>query len=274
MCPGLNALANHGYIPHNGVATIQQFIDGTFKGFGMASDLATFLAIYGSVVDGTLTGWSIEGVPHTGIAGSHGNYDGDSSPNYADLNQYGSNVKLVLSQFKTLYNLQPDASTANYNLEVLRQFRGQRFQESIDKNPDFTYNPFAGILVTQAAYTFIYRFMANKSAEYPEGVLNKDVLKSFFSISGPDSNLKWTKGYERFPDVFYKRAIGDEYSIPYFQTDIATSQRPNPRSSSQAATRARSIPSTPLTYLPSLAAPTLRLLLLRTRYGQNNILPH
>lgn len=31
-CPGLNAMANHGYIPHNGVATIQQFIDGTYNG--------------------------------------------------------------------------------------------------------------------------------------------------------------------------------------------------------------------------------------------------
>lgn len=31
-CPGLNAMANHGYLPHNGVATIQQFIDGTYKG--------------------------------------------------------------------------------------------------------------------------------------------------------------------------------------------------------------------------------------------------
>lgn len=31
-CPGLNAMANHGYIPHNGVATIQQFIDGTYDG--------------------------------------------------------------------------------------------------------------------------------------------------------------------------------------------------------------------------------------------------
>lgn len=30
-CPGLNAMANHGYIPHNGVATIQQFIDGTYQ---------------------------------------------------------------------------------------------------------------------------------------------------------------------------------------------------------------------------------------------------
>jgi Peroxidase, family 2 len=31
-CPGLNAMANHGYIPHNGVATIQQFVDGTYQG--------------------------------------------------------------------------------------------------------------------------------------------------------------------------------------------------------------------------------------------------
>lgn len=29
-CPGLNAMANHNYIPHNGVATISQFIQGTY----------------------------------------------------------------------------------------------------------------------------------------------------------------------------------------------------------------------------------------------------
>jgi Peroxidase, family 2 len=31
-CPGLNAMANHAYIPHNGVATITQFIQGTYDG--------------------------------------------------------------------------------------------------------------------------------------------------------------------------------------------------------------------------------------------------
>lgn len=108
MCPGLNAAANHGYLPHSGVATIQEFISGTYQVFGMAQDLSTFLAIYGSIVDGTGTGWSIGGVPHTGILGSHGvgairpstllsnitnaaciqNYDSDSSPIKSDLNQY------------------------------------------------------------------------------------------------------------------------------------------------------------------------------------------
>lgn len=31
-CPGLNAMANHNYLPHNGVATISQFVKGTFDG--------------------------------------------------------------------------------------------------------------------------------------------------------------------------------------------------------------------------------------------------
>lgn len=31
-CPGLNAMANHGYLPHNGVATIQQFMSATYQG--------------------------------------------------------------------------------------------------------------------------------------------------------------------------------------------------------------------------------------------------
>jgi hypothetical protein len=31
-CPGLNAMANHNYLPHNGVGTISQFVQGTYKG--------------------------------------------------------------------------------------------------------------------------------------------------------------------------------------------------------------------------------------------------
>lgn len=65
-----------------------------------------------------------------------------------------------------------------------------------DRHPDL---PFSGIEVSQAAFTFIYRFMSNKSAEYPSGVLNREVLKSFMSITGPDNALKWVPGNEKIP---------------------------------------------------------------------------
>jgi hypothetical protein len=74
--------------------------------------------------------------------------------------------------------------------------------------------------VQPAAYTFIYRFMANKSAEHPQGKLNGEVLKSFFAITGEDGSFKYQPGYERIPDNWYKRNLIDEYTIPYFQIDL------------------------------------------------------
>jgi hypothetical protein len=62
--------------------------------------------------------------------------------------------------------------------------------------------------------------MSNKSAEHPEGILNQDVLKSFFSITGSPGSFKWVEGHEKIPDNWYKRAIGDEYTIPYFNSDL------------------------------------------------------
>lgn len=42
-----------------GVGTISEFIAGTNTVFGMGLDLAAFLAVYGAVIDGDLTSWSI-----------------------------------------------------------------------------------------------------------------------------------------------------------------------------------------------------------------------
>nr|POE51618.1 hypothetical protein CFP56_25825 [Quercus suber] len=69
--------------------------------------------------------------------------------------------------------------------------------------------------VSQAAFTFIYRFMANHTAEAPAGVLNRDVLKSFHSVSGSDDNLQWTFGHEQIPANWYRRNAADAYTIPY-----------------------------------------------------------
>ncbi|CZT41973.1 related to oxidase [Rhynchosporium secalis] len=231
-CPGLNAMANHNYIPHNGVANIQQFIDGTYKVFGMGKDLGGFLALYGALVDGNLASWSIGGPTPSvksllgllgtpgGLTGSHNKYEGDASPTRPDLYEYGNDYKVIIPQFQEMFSLQPDAATANYDLSVLTPFRATRFQQSIEKNPQFFNAPFAGLLVQPAAYTFIYRFMSNKSAEFPEGRLNQEVLKSFFAITGESGNFKWTEGHERIPENWYKRAIGDEYTIPYFLGDL------------------------------------------------------
>jgi len=84
-----------------------------------------------------------------------------------------------MSQWEDFFNTQPDPATANYNLDVLADFRAYRFNQSINNNPYFLNGPFAGVAVQPAAYTFIYRFMANKSAEYPEVSLNLRLILSY-----------------------------------------------------------------------------------------------
>jgi hypothetical protein len=125
---------------------------------------------------------------------------------------------VIISQFDELYS-QP-LGPNGYDLTALTPFRASRFSQSINNNPYFFNGPFTGVLVQPAAYTFIYRFMANKSAEYPEGYLDGDVLKSFFGVTGEPGSFTWTEGSERIPDNWYKRAIGDEYTIPYFNSDL------------------------------------------------------
>lgn len=207
----------------------------------MGLDLATFLAVYGSVIDGDLTSFSIGGAPPTsllgalgllgtpqGLSGSHNKYETDASPTRGDLYSTGGNSLVVVSQFEALFALQPDAATANYDLSVLTNFRAQRRQNSVATNPYYFSGPFSGVLVEPAAYTFIYRFMSNKSAEAPEGILNQDVLKSFFSITGQPGSFVYTPGNERIPDNWYRRAIGDEYTIPFFNLDVLAAAQAYP----------------------------------------------
>ncbi|CAJ2509352.1 Uu.00g143780.m01.CDS01 [Anthostomella pinea] len=235
-CPGLNAMANHGYLPHNGVASIQEFITGTMEAFGMGIDLATFLAIYGAVLDGDLTSYSIGGpVPSLlklggllgepqGLSGSHNKYEGDASPVHGD---FGNNLPQV-SQFTALYEL-GQANSDSIDLELLTQFRVQRFSDSISQNPYFFSAPFSGLIVSNAAYTFIYRFMANKTAENPQGILNGEILKSFYAVTGEFPDFTITPGHEHFPDNWYKRNPLDYYTIPYFNLDALAMQLEHPQ---------------------------------------------
>ncbi|KAI1369416.1 hypothetical protein F5Y08DRAFT_325422 [Xylaria arbuscula] len=224
-CPGLNALANHGYIPHNGVATVAEIVKGSMDVFGMGTDLATFLAIYGAVFDGDLTSFSIGGPPTSllglgnlliapqGLSGSHNKYEGDVSPIFGDLYQYGNNLPQA-SQFKTLYELGQENGDS-VDLDILEQYRIQRFNQSVAENPYFFNAPFSGIAVSSAAYFFIYRFMGNKSAENPEGVLDGETLKSFYGVTGDYPDFIVTPGHSRIPDNWYKRHPVDYYTLPY-----------------------------------------------------------
>ncbi|KAF9025999.1 hypothetical protein BDZ89DRAFT_1135030 [Hymenopellis radicata] len=205
-CPGLNSLANHGYLDRSGLTTLTEAIAATHEVFNMGVDLGAFLSVYALVMDGdplSLT-WSIGGPPN------HNKYEGDSSATRTDayLNN-GDATTVNITQFLQLYNLDP--KRANYDIETLKTFCSLRFDHSVQNNPHFFNAPFSG-LVAHLAHLFIPEFMSNHTENGP--VLNGKVLRSFFGVSDA---LKALRGQERIPNNWYRRRT------PYTLVDLAES---------------------------------------------------
>ena len=134
---------------------------------------------------------------------------------------HGDDFNLQMDQFKMLYDM-GIKNGDNIDLDVMNEFRSKRFDNSVANNPYLFLGPFTGVLVAPAAFEFIYRFMGNKSEQHPQGKLNTAILMDFFGVhKNKDGKLVKTGGggYERFPNNWYKRAIGDEYSIPLLNSD-------------------------------------------------------
>lgn len=207
--------------------------------YGLGADIASFLAIYGAIFDGNilsldpgysiggpssadtdiLSGLGILGTPQ-GLSGSHNKYESDASACRGDLYTSGNDYKVDITRFQELYALQSNATSPSYDLDIWAQHRKNMFLKSKTENPEFFYAPFAGVIASTGGFTFPPRMFSNKSAAYPDnGILNKEILKSFFSITGSDDELVYTEGHEQIPANFYKRAIGNEYTIPLFIED-------------------------------------------------------
>ena len=170
--------------------------------------LSLFLSVYGGAIDGDVTSWSMGGTPSlaqggvtgilgNGLIGSHNKYEGDASPTRPDLYQDGNNWMTVTKQFQELIDYSPGGQVT---LNSLTDFRSHRFDTQIANNPYYFNGPFSGVLVQPAAYTFIYRFMANHSAENPVGYLSYETLQSWFGVQGSNKNYNAVQGTERIPD--------------------------------------------------------------------------
>lgn len=233
-------MANHGYLPHNGVADLVTIIKASNEVFGMAIDLATFLTLIGTVFDGNplsanpgfsiggpskygqniLDGLGLLGTP-SGLSGSHNNYEGDVSGTRGDLYVTGNNYELNRERFIEYYYALREDTSAPEQYEALAPLHKQRFEESEKENPYFFFPPFAGVIVSPASYSFTVRMMANHSDEYPDGYLSRSLFACLFGVEGnsPD-NFVVKQGWERIPENYYRRPIDNDFSMPAFANDI------------------------------------------------------
>ena len=194
-CPGLNTLANHGYIPRSGIVTLAQTIKASAQLFNMGVDLTTFLA-GGSVLAAgdipTMT-YSIGGADartnslgiiggslgtETGLSGHLRFKEGDASGTRCDFYLCnGDNHNLNPSIFLDLQNAAKQYGGGQYNVPALIQHFAHQYKNSRDKNPYFYFFPPQAPLAIGATY-FIAGFFSNGTIG-AGGVANEASIASF-----------------------------------------------------------------------------------------------
>ncbi|KAH9904751.1 oxidase [Xylariomycetidae sp. FL2044] len=244
-CPGLNALANHGYIPHDGVVGLVDLIASVNTVYGMGIDLITVLGVMGTVgVGNPLSlnpGFSIGGPAANsgnilgnllgllgkpqGLYGSHNWIESDSSGTRDDIYVTGNAWTMNM----TLFEMAMDgAEDGILTMELIGNRAAARFDESIGINPNFYYGPYTGMVARNAGYIFIGRLLSNHTTEYPQGGhMSTDVFKSFFGVTEEDGQLVYKEGHEQIPANWYRIAV--DYGLVDLNLDMVSWMLQHPK---------------------------------------------
>ncbi|CAI6339849.1 unnamed protein product [Periconia digitata] len=242
-CPGLNVMANHGYLPRNGMSTILQTATASNEVFGMGIDLSTFLSVYAAVMAGDLTTFSIGGKPKSsgllgltsslgltgapqGLSASHNRFEHDASPTRDDLYSTGDTDSLNMDYFKQLLSM--PLGPNGIDDSVFAAYRVERVRHSIATNGHYFAGPLTFFALNPATYQFTYRFYANHTAENPVGYLDAQTLMAFQGVTEENGEYKWNPGQETFPENWYRRVIGDDYGIVPFTAEAVSIELANP----------------------------------------------
>ncbi|KAH7397234.1 Chloroperoxidase [Pyrenochaeta sp. MPI-SDFR-AT-0127] len=238
-CPGLNALANHGFISHNGITSFAEVVTAINQVFGMNLDLALILGIMGTVwtgnplslnpgfsIGGTVPGnennnllgnvLGLLGTPR-GLQGSHNWIESDSSLTRDDLYVTGDAWTMNMTLFRDLYDRADENGVIS--MDLLAEQAARRWEYSVSHNPNFYYGPITGMVSRNAGYFFLGRLLSNHTEEHPDGILTQEVFKKFFAVYEDDQGkLEYRKGHETFPDNWYRKPI--EYGLVSLNLDI------------------------------------------------------
>ncbi|KAF7597427.1 hypothetical protein BBP40_003674 [Aspergillus hancockii] len=233
-CPGLNALANHAYIPRSGVVSFANVVAAINEVYGMGIDLATVLGVMGTVwtgnplsldpsfsIGGRDTGVNnllsnlggLLGEPQ-GLVGSHNFIESDSSNTRDDLYTTGNNYALNMTKFMEWYDMSMDGT---FSMDLMAERAKIRMDQTKQTNPEFYYGPVTGLIARNAGYLFPARLFRNHSQENPEGVLTKEIVRNFFSIYGEEGSFTYREGWERIPENWYKTPV--DYGLVQLNLD-------------------------------------------------------
>lgn len=206
-CPGLNLLANYGYLPRNGYVNFGQVLDATARGFNMGTDLATVLAVFSVLANGDLATESFylgAGPGNVGGLNRHSTAEADISPNREDYyNGCGDNHHLSSYRFKQNVAL-AKAGSGKFDMQVMAQQYALNADFSKKNNPFLYAFPFPQI-VSVAAFSFYPSFFSNGTFG-AGGVPNYESVSSIIGAQLDKTTGEFKYVPEKWPENWYRRS--------------------------------------------------------------------
>lgn len=189
-CPGLNTLANHGYLPRSGLVNPIELMVGTFRGLNISPDTSAILAVISFITMGDLLRMTLSIGDRYGFGAGlnmHGILEGDASVTRNDHffgNSWDAQPELVC-QFINETN---QYGKGNVDIWSLAHSRYRAWDNSRHNNPQFNFNPWR-MLVAYAESGFVHEALRGSSTRF-----TTCMIKSWFI-------------HERFPKGWSKRLI-------------------------------------------------------------------
>ncbi|KZL84239.1 hypothetical protein CI238_09926 [Colletotrichum incanum] len=207
-CPGLNLLANHGYLPRNGYVNLGQVIEATARGFNMGPDLSTILGVFAVLGSGDIATESFylgSGPGGVGGLNRHSIVEADISPNREDFyNGCGDNHHLSSRLFKQNVEIVAKSGTKQFDLTNMGTQYQQLSMFSQKNNPYIYYFPFP-LIVSLGAFAFYPQFFSNGTYGLG-GVANYESISSIIGAKYDSKTGEFQYVPETWPANWYRRA--------------------------------------------------------------------
>ncbi|KAK1031227.1 hypothetical protein LTS16_018196 [Friedmanniomyces endolithicus] len=222
-CPGLNLLANYGYLPRNGHVTFSEVLDATARGFNMGADLATVLLVFAVLTDGdipTESFWLGSGPGKVGGLERHSTVEADISPNREDFYiGCGDNHHLSSRLFQQNVYYATQDPNKQFSLDCMSKQWAANGKFSVKHNPYLYYFPFPSIVAT-AAFNFYPNFFSNGTYG-AGGVANYESISSIIGAKLNKNTGHFEYVPERWPaQGWYRRST--EYGAVQALTEAFT----------------------------------------------------
>ncbi|KAJ7753939.1 Cloroperoxidase [Mycena maculata] len=186
-CPGLNTLANHGYINRDGMnITIEAIMNGALDAFNVNWDTILVAAKFGLLSGSDATTFSTLGL---GPLSLHNLVEHDASISRNDYGPDGTgdNVHFNETTFQTLANANPGFDY--YDPTSAGMVQSARLADSVANNPNVTNTQKEFLLRSRESGLYLSIF-----GNATTGVAPKEFVQIFFREERLPIEEGWTKG--------------------------------------------------------------------------------